>query len=232
MAKVWDPTRRVSPARGKATPSILRPQTEGVRARPARGVARRRLLAAVVLLAAAVAGVWVGIAAMRDRPVHHFATVEPGVLYRSGQPNAAGWRRLRDQYGIRTVVDLRENLPEAAWAVTERRFCRDNGIELVKMSVGPDRLTDEEIERFVAIVSDPARQPVLVHCLHGSSRTGVVVAAYRIAAQGWPCQEAIEESRRFKKEMKPGYVASLRPLAERRDADGLADENGSTIDGR
>ena len=33
----------------------------------------------------------------------------------------------------------------------------------------------------------------LVHCLHGSDRTGTVVAGYRIAAQGWSKEKAIDE---------------------------------------
>ncbi len=43
---------------------------------------------------------------LHDSPVRHFAVVERGVLYRSGQPDEAGRRRLRDHYGIRTVIDL------------------------------------------------------------------------------------------------------------------------------
>lgn len=36
-----------------------------------------------------------------------------------------------------------------------------------------------QIDAALAVLSDPAKAPVLVHCKHGEDRTGVVVAAYR-----------------------------------------------------
>jgi len=44
-------------------------------------------------------------------------------------------------------------------------------------------------------LTDPQAGPVLVHCMQGADRTGVVVAAYRVVAQGWPKEEAIREMR-------------------------------------
>ena len=45
----------------------------------------------------------------------------------------------------------------------------------------------------MAIVSDPKNQPVYVHCLYGSDRTGAMVALYRMALQQWSAKAAIEE---------------------------------------
>ena len=36
-------------------------------------------------------------------------------------------------------------------------------------------------------------QPVLVHCEHGSDRTGTMVAIYRIAFEGWTKAQATDE---------------------------------------
>jgi protein tyrosine/serine phosphatase len=43
----------------------------------------------------------------------------------------------------------------------------------------------EEVDRALAVLLDPARRPVLVHCAHGEERTGAVIAAYRVVAEGW-----------------------------------------------
>jgi hypothetical protein len=51
----------------------------------------------------------------------------------------------------------------------------------------------EEVVRFLKIVTDPRRTPVLVHCQHGADRTGTMIAVYRIAVQGWSKAEAIRE---------------------------------------
>jgi protein tyrosine/serine phosphatase len=136
------------------------------------------------------------------------------VLYRSAQPDEAGWKRLRDHYGIRTVIDLREDAPDAPWAVLEREFCAANGIRTIKLPVGDDLLTDPELQTIVETISDPQNQPVLVHCELGRSRTGIAIAAYRVAAQGWSFEAALAESQIFKKDMEPGYVDYLKQLAD------------------
>ena len=51
----------------------------------------------------------------------------------------------------------------------------------------------KEAVRFLQIVTDPKRAPVLVHCQHGSDRTGAMTAIYCIAVQGWSKEEAICE---------------------------------------
>jgi protein tyrosine phosphatase (PTP) superfamily phosphohydrolase (DUF442 family) len=51
----------------------------------------------------------------------------------------------------------------------------------------------KEAVRFLHIVTDPKRTPVLVHCQHGADRTGTMIALYRVAVQGWSKDDAIRE---------------------------------------
>ena len=44
--------------------------------------------------------------------------------------------------------------------------------------------------QFVAIVEDPAKRPVLVHCAQGVRRTGMMVAAYERSTMGWDAARA------------------------------------------
>jgi len=106
-------------------------------------------------------------------------------LYRSAQPSAQGMNNLK-KMGIRTVVNLRS-------------FHSDRD-EIGKTDLGYERITmktwridRQEAVRFLRLVTDPHRTPVLVHCQHGSDRTGVMCALYRIAVQGWTKEEAIRE---------------------------------------
>jgi hypothetical protein len=48
------------------------------------------------------------------------------------------------------------------------------------------------------IMTDPARQPVLVHCGAGSERTGCAAILYRKLVHGTPVEEGLAEARRFK----------------------------------
>ena len=174
---------------------------------------RKRIcvLAGLTLAGGAVVGYAVRA---RDWPAHHFDVVAEGVLYRSGQPGAAGWQAIKDRYQIRTVVCLRQARPDADWWKTENTFCHGNGIDLVHLPVGEDP-TQAQLDLFLDLVTDPARQPVLVHCMAGSVRTGLMVAAYRIRVQGWSCENAVAEAEtlRFRAGTHESYVDLLESLA-------------------
>ena len=110
-----------------------------------------------------------------------------GTLYRSAQPTAAGMRELK-KIGIKTVVNLRS-------FHSDKDEIGDAGLtcEHIFMKAWHPEL--KEAQRFLQIVTDPARQPVLVHCQHGADRTGTMCAIYRIAVEGWPKEEAVREMR-------------------------------------
>jgi tyrosine-protein phosphatase SIW14 len=125
-------------------------------------------------------------------PVANFAEVAPG-LYRGAQPDADGFRALRDM-GVKTIVDLRGKHDDA-------KDAEPLGLSVVRipMSSFPsiDPPTDAEIRSFLDVASDPARRPVFVHCAEGKDRTGVMCALWRIERDGWTPERALEEMRSF-----------------------------------
>lgn len=106
-------------------------------------------------------------------------------LYRSAQPTRQGMRALK-QMGVETIVNLRS-------FHSDRDEIRDTGLAYEQIYMKAWHPERKEIVRFLQIVSNPKRTPVLVHCLHGADRTGTVCAVYRIAVQGWTKEEAIRE---------------------------------------
>jgi len=106
-------------------------------------------------------------------------------LYRSAQPSAAGMKNLK-RAGIKTVVNLR------AFHSDRDEIGRTGlGYEHIFMKTWhPER---EDVVRFLKIVTNPDKAPVLVHCQHGADRTGTMSAIYRVAVQGWTKEAAVRE---------------------------------------
>jgi protein tyrosine/serine phosphatase len=134
--------------------------------------------------------------------------------YRGEQPEGRDYNDLA-ALGIRTVIDLQadgNNQDEAQRVETAgMTFYR------IPMTtrVPP---TPEQITRFLDIVTDPARQPVYVHCAGGKHRTGVMTAVYRIEQNGWTADQAFQEMKQYRfgpSLLHPGlkkFVYAYRPL--------------------
>ena len=106
-------------------------------------------------------------------------------LYRSAQPSAAGMKNLKTM-GIETIVNLRS-------FHSDRAEIGDTGLAHEHIYVKAWHPEEEEAVRFLQIVTNPKRGPVLVHCQHGADRTGTMCALYRVSVQGWSKEEALKE---------------------------------------
>jgi len=106
-------------------------------------------------------------------------------LYRGAQPTVQGMEQL-SKLGIKTIINLRS-------IHSDRDEYDDTGLvyeHLNMTTLGPE---NEDIARFLQIVTDSNSTPVFVHCKHGADRTGAMCAIYRIAVQNWSKDEAIAE---------------------------------------
>jgi protein tyrosine/serine phosphatase len=108
-------------------------------------------------------------------------------LYRSAQPTAEGIKNLK-AYGIKTIINLRS-------FHSDKDEIKDTSLDYEHIYMKAWHPEIKEAVRFLKIVTDPKRTPVLVHCQHGADRTGTMCAIYRVAIQGWTKEEAMREMR-------------------------------------
>lgn len=115
-------------------------------------------------------------------------------LYRSAQPSRAGFVVLESRPNlvtgdapIKTVVSLR------AFNDDPSLVPKSSELRLEEVSFKTWHPEDEDVVKFLRIATKPALQPVLVHCHHGSDRTGTMVAVYRIVVEGWTKAQATDE---------------------------------------
>jgi protein tyrosine/serine phosphatase len=153
-----------------------------------------------LLLTAGVFGLPFAYKADRSVTYRNLRVVEPGVLYRSGQLTPDGFVRVCREYGIRTVIALRDTNRDQD-DEAESALCREYGITHVRMPQAdwiPDATGasggDRNIKQFIDLLADPnTRYPMLVHCFAGIHRTGPYCAVYRMEKNGWTQEEAVAE---------------------------------------
>jgi len=116
-------------------------------------------------------------------------------LYRGGQPEEEGFEELK-KLGLQIVVNLRET--EKA-AKDERQR-----VEALKMKYveipwsGFDHPDSGQVAQFLDLLKQNPTKKVFVHCRRGAERTGVMVAAYRMAFERWTPEQALHEMEEFK----------------------------------
>ena len=140
-----------------------------------------------------------GLIGSRYDGLVHFAIVEPGVLMRSGQPRVSDLEQIRKEHGLGAIVCARGGTRHplrGRWFRKQRAYCAAHGVHLEHIRMSDSRVNSEDaIGRFLSVVRDPQRRPVLVHCEQGFHRTGLLCAAYRIAECGWTLDQALDEMR-------------------------------------
>ena len=105
-------------------------------------------------------------------------------LYRSGQPDKNEMKKL-EAMGIKSVLNLRQHH-------TDNDEAEDTSLNLYHIRMRAGNIRDEEVAEALHIINT-APKPILVHCWHGSDRTGTIIALYRILYEDWSKEAAIEE---------------------------------------
>jgi protein tyrosine/serine phosphatase len=113
--------------------------------------------------------------------------------YRGAQPKKNDYADLV-ALGVKSVIDLQREGVADQPAMVESLGLRFYRIGLSSKS----KPSSEDVARFLAIVNDPANQPVFVHCHVGRHRTGVMTAIYRLAHDGWTADRAYAEMKQYK----------------------------------
>jgi protein tyrosine phosphatase (PTP) superfamily phosphohydrolase (DUF442 family) len=106
-------------------------------------------------------------------------------LYRGGHVSRAGAAQLRC-LGMNTVVSLRV-------IGRDSRYITRAGLNYVHIPSKAWQPDEDQVVAFLRIVTNPNCQPVYLYCYHGSDRTGMMSAAYRVVVQGWTKEEALCE---------------------------------------
>ena len=109
------------------------------------------------------------------------------LIFRSAQPTADGLREM-ERRGVKTIINLRHNHDDADEAAGTK-------LRLVRVKMNTWHIEDEDVALALAALRERKNAPFLVHCQHGSDRTGIVCAMFRMVEEGWSREDAVREMR-------------------------------------
>src|SRR5947209_4767658 len=119
-----------------------------------------------------------------------FAEVTPH-LYRGGQPTDKAFEDLK-KMGIGVIVDMRSGNRKH-----EKDVVTKLGMQYMQLSWHCPFPSDKPFAEFLKIIEQHPEKKIMVHCRLGDDRTGMAIAAYRMAEQGWSAKEAMDEMHEF-----------------------------------
>ncbi len=155
--------------------------------------------ALAVLLIGAASAAHAANARLSAIKIDNFGVVNEH-YYRGAQPTSADYPDLA-ALGVKTVIDLTRDGRD-----DEKGLVEAAGMKFVRIPLTTTEAPAEmAITQFLALVTDPANQPVYVHCQGGRHRTGTMTAIYRMTQQGWTPARAYEEMKQYRFEGFPGH---------------------------
>jgi tyrosine-protein phosphatase SIW14 len=125
-----------------------------------------------------------------NKNIPNFGQVTPN-LYRGGQPTLEGMESLK-KLGVDIVVDMRGGRQEV-----ENKIADKLGMRYISIPSHCPFPTDKPWAQFLAVIRDNPDRKIFVHCRLGDDRTGLAIASYRIADEGWTAAEALNEMKTF-----------------------------------
>jgi protein-tyrosine phosphatase len=153
---------------------------------------------------------------LEGKGVPNFGEVTP-TLYRGGLLSGDGLKAIK-RLGINVVIDTHANSKH------EKAEVEKLGMKYVAIPWHCPWPRDEVFAKFLKVVHDNRGKKIFVHCRLGDDRTGMMVAAYRMAEQGWTADEAMNEMRSFGFTNSHHYICPSLAAYERNFPDRLKND--------
>lgn len=137
-----------------------------------------------------VAGLALTIALALPQVMENFHVVTAGAIYRSAQLTPDDLARRIKQYNIRSILNLRGPSQGSGWHEAELAVARRLGVIHYDVDLSAShRVPPAQLAEIVSLIR-AAPKPILVHCKGGADRTGLVCAAWKLAAEHQDAESA------------------------------------------
>lgn len=144
----------------------------------------------------------------------NFHTVVAGELYRSAQVKGNQLADYTEKVGLKSVLNLRGAAPNSGWYKDEMAESARLGLVHADFELSASReVTNEEAMQLIALMRILPK-PLLIHCKHGSDRTGLLSALYLAAIKGVDAETANKQLSLYFGHFAVPYLSAAYPMDE------------------
>jgi protein tyrosine/serine phosphatase len=166
---------------------ISKTSTVSTRTRLQVGVARYGTIALIVVALLLVVYVFYTV------ENNNFHIVASGRAYRAAQMTGSKLARCIQEYGIKSILNLRGENHSTSWYQSEVAVAgRMKVIHYDEHLASGDELTVKQMTDLIVLLRR-APKPILIHCEAGADRTGLVSALYCFALEGQCAEESAQQ---------------------------------------
>lgn len=148
-----------------------------------------------LLVSVALAAVAVPAAAQLQKStvpgVTNFTKVEATIAC-AGATTPAAVAELK-KLGYRSIINLRRPTESGADVEAEGAAAKEAGLAYIQLPLNPDEPDPAVADQFLRAVTDPANQPVLIHCAT-AQRAAAMWMIKRMVVDGWDADRAAAEA--------------------------------------
>ena len=116
-----------------------------------------------------------------------------GEIYFGGQPDEGTLRRMKDELGIKLVINIRADSEMVRVGFDEPALVKELGMEYVNIPVTYDGFSSSDLDKFVKVI-ERHEGPLLFHCA-SSNRVGGLWATYLVLEKGMKIEAALEHGK-------------------------------------
>jgi protein tyrosine/serine phosphatase len=144
----------------------------------------------------------------------NFHAVVEGEVYRSAQVIGTDLADYTAQVGLKSVLNLRGASPRSEWYRDEIAESARLGLVHADFELSASReVTNAEAEELIALMRTLPK-PLLIHCKHGSDRSGLLSALYLAAIKGVDADTANKQLSIYFGHFAVPYLSAAYPMDE------------------
>ncbi len=148
---------------------------------------------------------WLGLLSL-NLLTNNFHAVIDGKIYRSSQLPAVVLQKVLDDYGIRSVVNLRGPYPKAQWYQDELAITRHRAVAHYDAHLPAHGIPTWQQLNSVLTILKNAPRPILIHCRQGADRTGLMSAMAVILSGSASRHQAVQQASWLYNVLSPASV--------------------------